>query len=158
MKDPTSENQPAPVAAMPPQAGEAATPREPWWWVERSVWTERRLTRLTASEPANRVWFRLWDKTYSPANLQRAFDKVWGKGGSAGVDGQTVAHFARHAESELQRLHESLREGTYRPQPVRRAWIPKPGSPEKRPLGIPTVSSYCTSCSWLLGLRVLDSI
>ena len=79
------------------------------------------------------------DKTYAPANLQSAFDKVWRNGGSAGADAQTVAHFARHAEAELQRLHEQLREGTYRPQPVRRAWIPKPGSKEKRPLGIPAV-------------------
>jgi RNA-directed DNA polymerase len=47
-----------------------------------------------------------------------------------------VAHFGRRAEEELQRLHEQLRDGTYRPQPVRRAWIPKPGSTEKRPLGL----------------------
>ena len=38
----------------PKQAGEA---RDPWWWVERCVWTERMLTRLTSSESANRVWF-----------------------------------------------------------------------------------------------------
>jgi len=50
-----------------------------------------------------------------------------------------VAHFVRHAEEELQRLHEQLREGAYQPQPVRRAWIDKPGSNEKRPLGIPAV-------------------
>jgi RNA-directed DNA polymerase len=97
------------------------------------------LTRLTASEPANRVWFSLLDKTYAPANLQSACDQVWRNGGSAGADEQTVAHFGRHAEAELQRLHEQLRDGTYRPQPVRRAWIAKPGSKEKRPLGIPAV-------------------
>jgi RNA-directed DNA polymerase len=135
----TNEQRPVPVAATPPkQAGEAA-PREPWAWVERSVWTERMLTRLTASEPANRVWFSLLDKTYAPANLQSACDQVWRNGGSAGADEQTVAHFGRHAEAELQRLHEQLRDGTYRPQPVRRAWIAKPGSKEKRPLGIPAV-------------------
>ena len=39
------------------------------------------LTRLASGEPADRVWFRLWDKTYAPANLQRAFDKVWRNGG-----------------------------------------------------------------------------
>ncbi len=50
-----------------------------------------------------------------------------------------MAHFARHAERELPKLHEPLRDGTYQPQPVRRAWIPKPGSNEKRPLGIPAV-------------------
>jgi RNA-directed DNA polymerase len=135
------EHKPARVAVVTPpkQAGEAAPPREPWWWVERCVWTERMLTRLTQREPANRVWFSLLDKTHSPANLHRAFEKVWGNGGSAGADGQTVAHFARHAEDELRRLHEQLREGSYRPQPVRRAWIPKPGSKERRPLGIPAV-------------------
>jgi RNA-directed DNA polymerase len=130
---------PAPVAAAPKQAGEAHTSREPWWWVERGVWTERMLTRLTTGESADRVWFALWDKTYAPANLQSAFEKVWRNGGSAGADAQTVAHYARHAEPELQRLHEQLRDGTYRPQPVRRAWIPKPGSTEQRPLGIPAV-------------------
>jgi RNA-directed DNA polymerase len=130
------ENRPAPVAATPQQAGEA---RDPWWWVERAVWTERMLTRLTDRESANRVWFRLVDKTYAPVNLGSAFQKVWANGGSAGADKQTVAHFARQAESELSRLHEQLRDGTYRPQPVRRAWIPKPGSKEKRPLGIPAV-------------------
>lgn len=134
----SDEDQPAAVAAATPskQAGEA---RDPWWWVERGVWTERMLTRLTTGEPANRVWFALADKTYAPANLQRAFDQVWRNGGSAGADEQTVAHFGRHAEEELQRLREQLRDGTYRPQPVRRAWIPKPGSKEKRPLGIPAV-------------------
>jgi RNA-directed DNA polymerase len=130
------ENRPAPVAVTPTQAGEA---RDPWWWVERTVWTERMLTRLTDRELANRVWFTLVDKTYAPVNLGSAFQKVWANGGSAGADKQTVAHFARQAESELTRLHEQLRDGTYRPQPVRRAWIPKPGSKEKRPLGIPAV-------------------
>jgi RNA-directed DNA polymerase len=97
------------------------------------------LTRLTSGEPADRVWFRLWDKTYAPANLQSAYEKVMRKGGCAGADQQTVAHFARQAGAELVRLHAQLRDGTYRPQPVRRAWIPKPGSREQRPLGIPAV-------------------
>jgi RNA-directed DNA polymerase len=130
------EARPTPVAATPQQAGES---RDPWWWVERAVWTERMLSRLTTREPANRVWFRLVNKTYAPANLASAFQKVWVNGGSAGADAQTVAHFGRQAEAELARLHEQLRNGTYRPQPVRRAWIPKPGSTEKRPLGIPAV-------------------
>ena len=130
------EAKPTPVAATPKQAGDA---RAPWGWVERSVWTERMLSRLTSGEPANRVWFSMMDKTYAPANLHSAFQKVWVNGGSAGADAQTVAHFGRQAEAELARLHEQLRDGTYRPQPVRRAWIPKPGSPEKRPLGIPAV-------------------
>ena len=131
-----NEDQPTTVAATPQQAGAA---RDPWWWVERSVWTERMLTRLTTGESADRVWFRLWDKTDAPANLDRAFGKVWRNGGSAGADPQTVAHFARHAQAELAWLHAQMRDGKYRPQPVRRAWIPKPGSNEQRPLGISAV-------------------
>lgn len=136
MKNRNDEQPPAAVAATPKQAGET---RAPWWWVERCVWTERMLTRLASGEPADRVWYALADKTYAPANLARAFEKVWRNGGSAGADEQTVAHFARQAEAELARLHEQMRDGTYRPQAVRRAWIPKPGSSEKRPLGIPAV-------------------
>ena len=102
MMNQSNEPRPAPVAATPKQAGEA---RDPWGWVERCVWTERMLRRLTASEPADRVWFRLWDKTLAPANLQSAFAKVWRHGRSAGADAQTVAHFGRRAEEERQRLH-----------------------------------------------------
>jgi RNA-directed DNA polymerase len=133
------DSKPATVAATPQQAGEATPPRDPWWWVERGVWTEHMLTRLASSESADRVWFRLGDKTDAPANLQIAFQKVWRNGGCAGADEQTVAHFGRRAEEELQWLHEQRRDGTYRPQPVRRAWIDKLGSKEKRPLGIPAV-------------------
>ena len=124
------------VAAMPTQAEDA---QGPWGWVERSVWTERMLSRLTTGESANRVWFSLMDKTYAPANLRCAFEKVWQNGGCPGADGQTVAHFERNAEAELARLHAQLCEDTYRPQPGRRAWIAKPGSKERRPLGIPAV-------------------
>lgn len=131
-----NETESAPVVATPKQVEDTQTP---WGWVERCVWTERMLTRLASRESADRVWFSLMDKTYAPANLASAFQKVWRNGGSAGADAQTVAHFARHAEEELSRLSEQMRGGTYRPQPVRRAWIPKPGSRERRPLGIPAV-------------------
>ena len=46
---------PVAVAAPPKQAGEAKPPREPWWWVERRVWTEAMLTRLASSESADQV-------------------------------------------------------------------------------------------------------
>lgn len=138
MLNQNDEQTPAPVPRAI-GAQQAGATRDRWWWVERGVWTERMLTRLTSSEAANRVWFRLWDKTYAPANLHSAYAKVVSKGGCAGADRQTVAHFAGQAEAELARLQAQLREGKYRPQPVRRAWIPKPGSKERRPLGIPAV-------------------
>jgi RNA-directed DNA polymerase len=89
-------------------------------------------------------WFRLIDKVYALRNLQAAFWAVWRNGGSPGVDRQSVEQFdAQHTE-ELGKLSQQLQERTYQPHPVRRVWVPKPGSHEKRPLGIPTVSSYCT--------------
>lgn len=51
----------------------------------------------------------------------------------------TIADFAKDAETRLKQLSEALRSGTYKPQPVKRTYIPKPGSREKRPLGIPTI-------------------
>ncbi len=59
--------------------------------------------------------------------------------GAASVDGQSVARFERDAQKYCGELHIELRTGTYRPSPVRRRWIPKPGTSKKRPLGIPTI-------------------
>jgi RNA-directed DNA polymerase len=96
------------------------------------------LTRLEASEPTT-VWYGLWDKVLSERNLQAAFWAVWRNGGAPGVDGQTVAQFEAQEQAELAKLREELRSKRYRRQPARRVWIPKPGSTEKRPLGIPAV-------------------
>jgi len=85
------------------------------------------------------VWFSLMDKVEQPTSLRLAFTRVKANGGSAGVDHQTVAMYARNQEANLEQLSEQLRQGTYRPQAIRRVYIPKPGSAEKRPLGIPTV-------------------
>jgi RNA-directed DNA polymerase len=59
--------------------------------------------------------------------------------GGAGVDRQSVEDFEGHLSENLKHLSEQLREGRFQPQPVRRVWIDKLGSREKRPLGIPTV-------------------
>lgn len=85
------------------------------------------------------VWFSLMDKVCAPRTLHAGFLRVAANKGSAGVDHQTVSQFEARLEKELTRLHEGLRGGTYRPQAIKRVYIPKPGSKEKRPLGIPTV-------------------
>jgi RNA-directed DNA polymerase len=83
--------------------------------------------------------FSLMDKVYALRNLRRAFERVKANGGAAGVDHVTVEEFERHLEANLAKLSQTLRDGSYRPQAIRRVWIPKLGSKEKRPLGIPTV-------------------
>jgi RNA-directed DNA polymerase len=122
----------------PNQSKQAGDIRDRWWWVEHSVWTERMLVRLESSEPTT-VWFGLWDKVIAEHNLQAAFWAVWRKAGAAGVDGQTVRQFEAQEKAELAKLREELRSRRYHRQAARRVWIPKPGSTEQRPLGIPAV-------------------
>ena len=55
------------------------------------------------------------------------------------MDHVSIEDYAENLDANLARLSETLRTGTYRPQAIRRHYIPKPGSQEKRPLGIPTV-------------------
>lgn len=74
-----------------------------------------------------------------PLNLARAWQRVKEKRGAGGVDGVTVARFEKDRERYLGLLQQKLKDGSYRPRPVRRVEIDKPGSAAKRPLGIPTV-------------------
>ena len=84
-------------------------------------------------------WYSLIDKVYNPSNLQSAFGKVRANGGASGVDHQSVEHFEKELARNIARLSDELQKGTYVPQAVRRVWIPKPGTSEQRPLGIPTI-------------------
>jgi len=120
---------------MATQAGEV---RARWAWTEPAVWTERMLTALEQGVKGGK-WFSLIDKVYRPANLRNAFARVKANKGAAGVDHQSIEMFESHLEANLERLAAELKDGSYRPQALRREWIPKPGSSEKRPLGIPTI-------------------
>jgi RNA-directed DNA polymerase len=108
-------------------------------WAHHAVWTERMLETLLENKVRGGKWHTLMDKVFNEFNLFCAARKVVGKKGAAGADRQTVDDFDENERQELRRLQEQLRDGTYVPSPVRRTWIPKPGSTEKRPLGIPTV-------------------
>ena len=134
MKETSPEEKPAGVA-KPRQVGEADGR---WSWVERGVWTERMLATLVTGVKGGK-WFSLMDKVYSMKNLQASWVRVRKRDGAAGVDGQTVSRFGARQEHELAKLEQELRGGTYSPRAVRRVRIPKPGSRETRPLGIPTV-------------------
>lgn len=85
------------------------------------------------------VWFSLMDKVEAERNLRSAFARVKRNDGAAGVDRVTIEMFGQRLEENLKKIQDELRSGSYRPSAVRRVEIPKPGSREKRPLGIPTV-------------------
>jgi RNA-directed DNA polymerase len=97
------------------------------------------LTALHGGVKGNK-WFSLIDKVYADRTLERAWEKVQANAGACGVDGITVGHFAKDTRNRLLAVKEHLKEGTYQPKPAKRVWIPKPGSAEKRPLGIPAVT------------------
>jgi RNA-directed DNA polymerase len=78
-------------------------------------------------------------QVYDRRNLQRAWERVKKNKGAGGVDGVTIARFEEDLERYLDVLHRRLKDGRYRPRPVKRVEIDKPGSGKKRPLGIPTV-------------------
>lgn len=87
-----------------------------------------------------RKWYSLADKVWQPSNLAKAAAAVLANHGAAGLDHQSCVQFAEHLADELDALARALREHRYRPQPVRRVYIPKPGKPgQRRPLGIPAV-------------------
>jgi RNA-directed DNA polymerase len=117
------------------QGREAESQR--WSWVEAEVWTERMLTTLETGVKGGK-WFSLIDKVYSKPSLEAAWRKVRRRKGAGGVDGQSTRKFEKRSDTELEQLHQELKDGRYRPRAVRRHWIDKGGG-KKRPLGIPTV-------------------
>jgi RNA-directed DNA polymerase len=84
-------------------------------------------------------WFSLIDKVGERRNLSAAWFKTAVNKGSGGIDGQSIEQFTSQLGKELDELQRELKESSYQPLAVRRCWIPKPGSKEKRPLGIPAV-------------------
>ncbi len=109
-----------------------------WHWVESAVWTPRMLEALDKGVKGNQ-WFSLIDKVYSDKNLETSWRKVRSNAGGCGVDHITIERFAKDGTNGLLVLKEQLRQAHYEPMAVRRVWIPKPGTAQKRPLGIPVV-------------------
>jgi hypothetical protein len=68
-------------------------------------------------------------QVYDRRNLRLAWERVKKNKGAGGVDGVTIARFDENLEHYLDVLHRQLKEGRYRPQPVKRVEIDKPGPP-----------------------------
>jgi len=111
---------------------------DPLWWAARCVWTDNMLNALREGVKGG-FWFSLIDKVYAPNNLSAAFAQVASNRGNAGVDHVSIDHYAENVTENLADLHSRLKDGTYRPHAILRVYIPKAGTKEQRPLGIPTV-------------------
>lgn len=121
-----------------PQAKQGREVPPQWAWTEATVWTERMLATLERGIKGGK-WFSLMDKVWKRANLESALKKVVRNKGAAGVDGRSVEGYRRESPKRLFQVEQWLKKGTFMPQPVKRVWIPKLGSKELRPLGVPTV-------------------
>src|SRR5207249_705285 len=92
-----------------------------------------------AKEAPTYRFYALYDKVYRVDVLAHAHQRCRANGGAAGVDGQTFTDIEGCGVQEwLGALAQELKGKTYRPQAVRRVWIPKADG-TKRPLGVPTI-------------------
>ncbi|MEW9674459.1 group II intron reverse transcriptase/maturase [Ammoniphilus sp. 3BR4] len=85
-----------------------------------------------------RKWYSLYDKVYDFGNLLDSWFDVAENKGSHGVDGETIQEFGHYMDGNVRTIQHELQTKTYRPQPVRRVYIPKADG-SQRPLGIPAV-------------------
>ena len=110
-----------------------------------------KLYRKAKSEPGYR-FYMLYDKIWREDILAHAYAQARANKGAPGVDGQTFEQVESVGLEEwLTGIRQELRNKTYRPQPVRRVMLPKPGGGE-RPLGIPTASANCTGQQIAFGM------
>jgi group II intron reverse transcriptase/maturase len=95
-------------------------------------------SELKSKSERKHKWYSLYDKVFAFQNLWDAWQKVKANNGAPGIDRVTVKRFDEDSFARITQLHTDLRDKKYRPQPVRRVFIPKSGGGQ-RPLGIPNV-------------------
>ena len=101
-----------------------------------SIWTDAMLAALQNGVKGGK-WHSLIDKVFRLETLALGWAQVEKNAGAAGVDRMSVERFAQARDRYLAELAHALQDGSYRPQPVRRVYIPK--GKGHRPLGIPAV-------------------
>lgn len=100
----------------------------------------RDLTRINerARHQPKEKFTSIYHLMNDPEALRAGYEAIDGKA-APGIDGVAKEEYGKELERKLQSLSQRLKEMSYRPQPVRRTYIPKPGSKKKRPLGMPCV-------------------
>ena len=114
------------------------------------IWiTENNLT------DADKPEYGLLEQILSPTNLNRAFKRVRSNRGSGGIDKMEVESLKDYLVNNKENLIQSILDGSYRPNPVRRVEIPKEKGTRK--LGIPKLLSYYMSSQFVLGMFMINA-
>jgi RNA-directed DNA polymerase len=155
---------------VPRMPGNAGGGKGPWFKATQQAAKDRKLGNLAIPEGVQKLrtalhakakaepgyrFYALYDKIYRPDVLAHAYACCRANKGAAGVDGQTFDDIEAYGrERWLGELAQALRKETYRPQLVRRVYIPKPNG-KQRPLGIPCLADRTCMMAAVL---VLESI
>lgn len=124
--------------------GRGEAPRNPRERVE--------LTKVKGETQSSAKAEQLMEEVCQRGNMLKAWEKVRKNKGGPGVDGMTIDELTPHLKENWERIKEELLKGKYKPQPIKRVEIPKPGG-GKRKLGIPTVLDRCIQQALLQKLQ-----